>query len=181
MARADGDPASDVLASQPLFLAADAGVVPAQQAQLAALLARARAQGFDLHVAVIASATDLGSITELWRQPRNYARFLGQELALVARGPLLVVMPDGFGTYGGPGLAGLTAPERDLGAGAIAAVQRLATESGHPLGAVSVTAPAQGGTGGAGPLPWVVFGLGWVVILAVWTVSLRVRPLRRAA
>ena len=36
-------------------------------------------------------------MTELWRQPQNYARFLGQELSLVYRGTLLVVMPNGFG------------------------------------------------------------------------------------
>ncbi|MBV9006759.1 MAG: hypothetical protein JO181_18980, partial [Solirubrobacterales bacterium] len=37
-ARADGDPASDVLATQLLYLPQDAGVPAAQQAQLGALL-----------------------------------------------------------------------------------------------------------------------------------------------
>ena len=48
---------------------------------------------------MIASPTDLGSVTELWRQPQNYARFLAQELSLLYRGPLLVVMPNGYGRY----------------------------------------------------------------------------------
>jgi hypothetical protein len=48
-----------------------------------------------------ASRSDLGSVTELWRQPQSYARFLDQELSLslVYHGPLLVAMPGGFGYY----------------------------------------------------------------------------------
>ena len=36
-------------------------------------------------VAIIASPPDLGSVTELWHQPQNYARFLAQELTLIYR------------------------------------------------------------------------------------------------
>ena len=96
-ARADGDPASDVLATQSLFLPQDAGVPLAQQNQLTALLEAAASSGYQIRVAIIASSSDLGSVTELWRQPQTYARFLGQELSLVYHGPLLVVMPNGFG------------------------------------------------------------------------------------
>ena len=46
-ARADGDPASDVLLSQPLFLPQDAGVPATDQAQLASLLAAAHRAGYD--------------------------------------------------------------------------------------------------------------------------------------
>src|SRR5689334_5651000 len=53
----------------------------------------------EIRVAVIASRSDLGSVTELWRQPQTYARFLDQELSLVDHGPLLVAMPGGFGYY----------------------------------------------------------------------------------
>jgi len=98
-ARADGDPASDVLVSQTLFLPQDAGVPANQQAQLDALLHAAQQSGYQIRVALIASPTDLGSVTELWRQPQNYARFLAQELSLLYRGPLLVVMPNGYGLY----------------------------------------------------------------------------------
>jgi hypothetical protein len=97
---ADGDPASDVLYSQSVFLPQDAGTSSHQRAQLGAVLQAARRSGFHLKVALIASPADLGSVTELWRQPRNYAMFLGQELSLVYGGALLVVMPNGFGVYG---------------------------------------------------------------------------------
>ena len=98
-ARADGDPASDVLLSQSLFLPQDAGVPATDQTQLASLLAAAHRADYNLRVALIAGPADLGSVTALWRQPRNYARFLGQELSLNYTGALLVVMPDGYGFY----------------------------------------------------------------------------------
>jgi cytochrome oxidase Cu insertion factor (SCO1/SenC/PrrC family) len=97
IARADGDPASDVLVSQTVFLPSDAGVSAQQQAQLVRLLRASAHAGFPVRVAVISSGYDLGSVTALWRKPRAYARFLGIELSLVHRQPLLVVMPDGFG------------------------------------------------------------------------------------
>jgi cytochrome oxidase Cu insertion factor (SCO1/SenC/PrrC family) len=64
---------------------------------LQALLRAADHAGFPTRVAVIASGYDLGSVTALWHKPRVYARFLGIELSLVHRQPLLVVMPNGFG------------------------------------------------------------------------------------
>ena len=97
VARADGDPGSDVLAYQRLFLATDAGVSVPQQAQLGDLLRRANQAGLPVRVAIIASRSDLGAITALWRKPRAYARFLGIELSLAYKGRLLVVMPNGFG------------------------------------------------------------------------------------
>jgi hypothetical protein len=99
-ARADGDPASDVLALQPLFLPQDARVPASKQADLDALIRAAQRSGFQIRVAVIASSSDLGSITELWRQPQSYAEFLGQELSLLYDGRVLVIMPAGFGLYG---------------------------------------------------------------------------------
>ena len=96
-ARADGDPGSDVLVYQSLFLASDAGVTIAQQAALDRLLAATRRSGFPVRIAIIATRDDLGAVTALWRSPRSYARFLGIELSLAYDGPLLVVMPNGFG------------------------------------------------------------------------------------
>ncbi|MBV8430338.1 MAG: hypothetical protein JO244_04200, partial [Solirubrobacterales bacterium] len=98
-ALADGDPASDVLATQTLFLPQDAQVPLAEQAQLARLLQEAARSGYQIRLALIASPSDLGSITELWRQPATYASFLGQELSLTYRGLLVVIMPNGFGLY----------------------------------------------------------------------------------
>lgn len=96
-ARADGDPGSDVLVYQNLFVGGDAGVSVAQQAALGNLLTVADRDGFPIRVAIIATKGDLGAITALWGQPGAYARFLGYELSLAYKQRLLVVMPDGFG------------------------------------------------------------------------------------
>ena len=50
---------------------------------------------------MIGSATDLGSVPSLFGKPRDYARFLGLELQGYYIGPLLIVMPAGFGVYDG--------------------------------------------------------------------------------
>jgi hypothetical protein len=186
-AHADGDPASDVLATQPLFLPQDAAIPAAQQEQLQALLQAASRAGFQVRVALIASPADLGSITELWRQPVDYAKFLGQELSLTYRGLLLVVMPNGFGLYhqGGPvgadraAIAGIAIHPAGVGLAAtsIAAIRGLAASAGHPLAVPRVGAQSSGG--GADPTPWIVFGAGLVLVALSWAASLRARPLRQ--
>jgi hypothetical protein len=61
----------------------------------------------------------------LWRQPENYARFLGQELTLVNRAALLVVMPNGFGLYwAGEALAGDRAALRGIAHSTMARASR---------------------------------------------------------
>ena len=189
-ARADGDPASDVLALQTLFLPQDAGVPLEQQRQLVALLAAARRNAYQLRVALIASSTDLGSVTELWRQPQNYAQFLGQELSLIYRGPVLVVMPNGFGLYrpGQPlsaeqtALVGVRAPAATaggLGTAALAEIRRLAAASGHVL-AVPRTAPLASATSGsAATVSWLIFAIGIALIAVAWAASLRAQPRHR--
>lgn len=97
LARADGDPASDVLLSQPAFVPADAGFSTQQQASLDTLLRVSARAGVPVRVAVIPEAYDLGYVSQLWGKPGTYAQFLGVELSLVFKGPLLVVMPHGFG------------------------------------------------------------------------------------
>jgi cytochrome oxidase Cu insertion factor (SCO1/SenC/PrrC family) len=97
IARADADPASTVLVSQTLFLAPDASATPEQAAQLRGVLRAVDQAGLPIRVAVIASDYDLGSVTALWRKPRQYARFLRIELSHVYRKALLVVMPNGLG------------------------------------------------------------------------------------
>lgn len=98
-ARADGDPASDVLANQTLFLPADAGIPPREQLRLVALLDAARRSGLPIRVAIIARPSDMGAVGALWDQPHAYVRFLGSELSLSSRDLLLVVMPNGVGFY----------------------------------------------------------------------------------
>jgi len=96
-ARADGDPASDYLLVQRVFLSYELAGQPQQEQALTKAVAAANKKGFKIRVAVIASAYDLGSVTVLWRKPQTYARFLGAELAFVYAQRLLVVMPNGFG------------------------------------------------------------------------------------
>jgi hypothetical protein len=185
-ARADGDPASDVLATQQLFLPQDAAASPAQQAQLAALLQETDRSGYPIRVALISSATDLGSVTGLWNQPQNYARFLGQELGLVYHGPLLVVMPSGFGLYHIPhpataerALAGGPSPRGGIGAAAITAVDELAAAAGHPL-ALPSGGPTKAGATTGSPIAWIAFATGAILIALAWVASLRARPPRFA-
>jgi hypothetical protein len=189
-ALADGDPASDVLATQPLFLPADAGLSAGQQAQLVSLANAARRSGVSLRVAVIASPADLGSVTELWRRPQTYARFLAQELSVVYGGTLLVVMPNGFGTdppaRAAPSvrtaLAGLPPPGSPsrLGTATLAAIERIASAAGHPLAAPSAIPAETAGSTSSEVVPWLVFAAGAVLIAVAWTLSLRARPLRRS-
>jgi hypothetical protein len=185
-ARADGDPASDVLATQALFLPQDAGIPLAQQGQLSALVSAAATSGYPIRVALIASSSDLGSVTELWRQPATYARFLGQELSLIYHGPLLVVMPNGFGINGATGaspaavqsaLAGVRITgAAGLGTAALTAIQHLAAAAGHSL-QIPAAAHASG-SGSTNPAPIVAFALGAVLIAFAWGASLRARPPR---
>jgi hypothetical protein len=190
-ARADGDPASDVLAEQPLFLPQDGGLTAGQQAELGALVAASQRSGLSLRVALIAIPTDLGSVTELWRQPANYARFLGQELSLVFRGTLLVVMPDGVGLYGAeagrpavraalpaPASGGAT-PGPVFGRYAISSIRALAAAAGHPLPAVS--AGSRDSPGGPDPAAIAVLAAGGLLILTAWAASFRARPWGSAA
>ncbi len=112
LARADGDPASDVLATQTLFLPQDAGVPAGQQVQLAMLLAAATRTGYRLRVAMIAST---------------------------AYGLYSVQGPTGRERAA---LAGLGAPRDGLGSATLTAIERLAAAAGHPLPAPSIAAPA---------------------------------------
>ncbi len=144
--RADGDPASDYLLSQKVFLPFDAKISQTDKQRLVATVAQARKSGFPIRVAVIWSDYDLGSVTVLWRRPRQYARFLGAELGFVYKGRLLVVMPNGFG-FNRPGHSPVAenallakikiAPTPDgLAQAATSAVERLAAAGG-----VSVSPP----------------------------------------
>lgn len=193
VARGDGDPASDVLATQNLFLPADAGASARQQAQLEAVLAAAARRGYPVRLALIASSSDLGSITALWRQPHQYAQFLGQELSLVSNARVLVAMPDGFGLFH-PGHAvpaeqaellrlrpaGSTAA---LATAALAAVDNLAQASGHaiPSAVAATVQSAKTSTRSRDTVAWLLFAAGAILIALAWTASLRARPLHLRA
>ncbi|MGI8430293.1 MAG: hypothetical protein ACR2OB_13570 [Solirubrobacteraceae bacterium] len=183
LARADGDPASDVLVAQALFLPQDAGLPPQQQAQLITLLATARQRGYELRVAVITSPTDLGSVGALWHQPGPYARFLGLELSLAYRGRVLVLMPGGLGLSENghsiavrAALAGMRIPAggSGLGAATLNVIRRLAAASGVALPIPNASATATAGS--IDVVPWIVFVVGLALIGAAWTASLKAKP-----
>jgi hypothetical protein len=143
-ARADGDPASDYLLGTSAFIPSDANVPDTDAKQLRAVLAEAKARGFAIRVALVASQYDMGSVGTLFLHPRQYARFLGQELFFVYKGRLLVVMPNGYGvSRGGKTLPSaqrivgrLPRPGIDghaLAGGATAAVRRIAAAEGMHL------------------------------------------------
>lgn len=104
-ARADGDPASDILASDTLpfhdvFLPSEP--VSAELAQrLRDAVAAANKSGFRIKVALIASPVDLGAVSVLFNMPEQYAKFLGAELIGLYKERLLIVMPAGFGLFRG--------------------------------------------------------------------------------
>jgi hypothetical protein len=146
------------------------------------LLGAAQRAGYQIRVAVVASQVDLGSVTELWRQPQTYARFLAQELGLVYRGPLLVLMPNGVGfqqlqgrSVGLPAGIRTLLPGPRMGAAAITAVRQLAAASGHPLALPSVRVR---GTSTGRTIEDVVFVVGLVICSIAWILSVRDRPLR---
>lgn len=147
-AHADGDPASDYLLTQQLFLPSDATASSTAQRQLLGVVQAANRAGFAIRVAIIPSSYDLGSVTELWRVPRTYARFLSLELSFAYTQRLLVVMPNGLG-FNWPShsavpayrlLARIAIPPSNAGllTAAQTAVRQLAAAAG-----ISVSVPTQ--------------------------------------
>ncbi|HSB38251.1 MAG TPA: hypothetical protein VLD13_04110 [Gaiellaceae bacterium] len=100
-ARANGDPASDVLITNQVYIGPEVPVPQSDQEQLTKTVAAANDRGYPIRVALIAFTGDLGTADSLWRHPQDYARFLGSELAFVYRKRLLIAMPSGFGVYHG--------------------------------------------------------------------------------
>jgi hypothetical protein len=151
-ARADGDPASDVLVSQDVFLPYSQ-ISTATERRLYTVCDAARRSGYPLKIALIASRSDLGVVPGLFGQPQAYARFLSSELTGVVTSPVLVVMPTGFGLarQGRPLNVGTLAGIRPgagadaLATAAMSAATRLAGGAGHPL-----NVPAAGGGSSAG-------------------------------
>ena len=98
-ALADGDPASDYLINQQLFLPFKADLSGNDAKELTGILDDSKQKGFPLKVAVISSRYDLGSVPSLYGKPDQYASFLGQEDFYFWKSELLVVMPQGYGIY----------------------------------------------------------------------------------
>jgi hypothetical protein len=153
-ARADGDPASDVLPEQPVFYGSAVDLKSKPAAQLDALVRESRRRGYPVNVVVITRLEDMGSANYLFDDPDNYGDFLAGEIACCVTGRVLIVMPGGLGvTYIGHSsradrrvVARLPAPGtvENLLPAAIDGVRRLAAASGVQL-AVPDATPAPGG------------------------------------
>jgi hypothetical protein len=184
VAKADADPASDVLLSQDVFLPFF-GQRPSEKVskELQQVVGEANRGGYRIKVAVIGDKNDLGGVGGLWRQPKKYASFLGQELTLVYHQRLLVVMPNGFGFYwenhptslAPRALAGVRLEQGGDGLTLSAArgVVALARTDG-----VHVAAPAEPGSGG-GPSRALIAAGGAVLLLVLVGGPLAFRVRRR--
>ena len=183
-AQADGDPASDVLLLQDVYLPYQP-VVPKPVADaLTRTVKQLHSSGFPLKVAVIASTTDLGTVPQFLGRPGPYAAFLESEIKFNKAKPLLVVMGAGYGTAAVPpnvaaAVAGVPKPKSgssdDLGRGAIDAVLKVAAATGHPLPKPRLpAASSSGGGGGGGTSPAIIFGVP-VLLLAIGGVLAAIR------
>ncbi len=152
----DGDPASDVLVGQSVFLPY-APVSRDLETRLYVLTEAAASAGYPLRVALIGAPGDLGVVPGLFAKPAAYARFLSTEIAGTVPGPVLVVMPQGFGLAAGgraESVTGLTGVRIDRGPDGLAsaaadAIPILAAGTGHPLPAGTGARPASTGASGA--------------------------------
>jgi hypothetical protein len=185
VARANGDPASDYLLVQKLFLPFGSAIDQTEVKRLDAVLTAADRANFPIRVAVILSPSDLGTAFSLYRKPQHYAEFLGLELAFVYRGRLLVVMPNGYGysVKGDPDpktakiLKPLPMPGRDATkevVGAEAAVRKLAAASGHRLVVKQVS-------GGSSTRDRITIAAGATAGIALFAAVVLYRRQRRAA
>jgi hypothetical protein len=182
LARADGDPASDVLLGQSVFYPYAPAVSGGLQKQLDAVTAAAARAHFPIKVALIESKVDLGVITQLFGKPQEYAKFLDQEISYPSPQPLLVVMAAGYGAQALPpaakaAISSLRPPggasSDSLAQAAVNAVRTLAKADGHPLPAVA----AGGGGGGGGATVYILIG---VAVMAVASAAGVVAARRRA-
>jgi hypothetical protein len=151
-ARANGDPASDVLLTGQTFLPFEAPISDSAKNDLNKTVAEANAKGYPIRVAIIAFTGDLGTAGSLWAKPQPYAKFLWNELSFQYDKRLLVAMPAGFGVYNGNGkpvdkeqavLKGVKPGQipTDLTESAAEAVRRLAAANG-----ITVKKPSSGGS-----------------------------------
>jgi hypothetical protein len=152
-ARADADPASDVLYTDDVFLPFSTKVSPGLARQLADATRAASAVGKPVRVALIAAPADLGGVPSLFGKPTAYARFLGLELQFVYTGRVLIVMPQGAAlSERGRLVANAAVVRAVVGSGgdglartAIALVRELTGTAPTPLQTTTIVASAERG------------------------------------
>jgi hypothetical protein len=190
-ARADGDPASDVLIGTNVFFPYSPPVSNRLEQVLTAETSAGARAHFPIKVALIASPVDLGTVPGLFGKPQEYADFLDQEISFLGgRQLLLVVMAAGYGVAGLSPAASAVASSlpkpagsssNDLARAAIAAVPKLAAAAGHPIAsAPAVSAPKASGGGAGGSSIAIVIAAACVALMVAGAiVLLRVRRGRR--
>lgn len=136
-----------------VFVAFNAPIPKDDVTRLKTIVDNARAAHYPIKVALIAAPSDLGTIFTLWRKPQQYARFLALELQYVYNGPLLVVMPNGYGFFRKSGAAPEVRALQHLrptrGAAGVArsavnAVAALARAAGHPVAVPEIKTNSSG-------------------------------------
>lgn len=99
VAWADGDPASDVLASARVFWPYNVKVPAQRRERLNETVRAVTRNGLPVRVAMVQNEFDLGSVGVLFGHPQDYSQFLAQGLANFNRDWVIVVMPNGYGIY----------------------------------------------------------------------------------
>lgn len=140
-ALANGDPASNVLLNASVYLPPD-GTSPAEDsAKLVQTVESASKAGYDVRVAVVETARDLGNIPQFFGQAQTYAEHLAGGLRFAWQGDLLVVMPRGLGIAAQgrlekkkAAIAKLRPAGGSLAAAGDRAVRALARAAGRPIG-----------------------------------------------
>ena len=170
-AHANGDPASDYLLVQSIFLPFNAKVDANAREKLVDTIRAADKAKFRIRVAVIGSRYDLGTAFSLFNQAQKYSEFLGLELSFQYRDRLLVVMPNGYGftINGRRDPAGVRVVQRLPGPGqdatkqvegATAAIRKLAAASG-------VVLPASGDSGSSTTRDRIIIAAGTLAFAAL--------------
>jgi hypothetical protein len=182
-ATADGDPASDVLIVDTIFVPFQARLAKPLEADLRRATTEAARKGYPIRVALIEQPADLGAVPSLFGKPQTYAQFLWQELSFVYKGNLLVVMPQGFGFYSrdGAGKSQTDLLERiplgggldGMAASALNGVIDLAAAAGHRLSVPKATVVPRTGSDSSDDRIVIGAAVGGAVLLAAALVAFR--------
>jgi hypothetical protein len=185
-ARADGDPASDVLIGSRVFYPYTVKPPKASAKTLEATIAAATKHGYPVRVAMIGDVYDLGSAGLLMDKPQVYAKFLATELAQFNSDWVLIVMPGGYGIYHCVGKKGFGPCETGRPTAADERLLKTLPEPGKDVAsagdvAVRKLAEAHGVSFGGGPLKLVAGAVVVLVLAAGGVLVLRRRGKRTRA
>jgi hypothetical protein len=182
-ARADADPASDVLLIQNAFYPYQPQVPQKLEGALNTVLSATARAHLPLKVAIIGSPQDLGAVPDYYGHPQPYAEFLDREISFNKPQPLLVVMPAGFGLVATGHASALARVAIDthnhtygLTRTAILAVIALSRAYGHSIHVMPIS-PASSASHG-GPPAAVLFSLPVALLIVGGAALARVRRRR---